>query len=65
MSWTALLSKTTMANVTASLILIGALLYAVLNKDIELLKSLALFSAGWLFGVTATRTSGEGRAQTS
>jgi hypothetical protein len=65
MSISSFLSKTSIANITASIILIGSLVYAVLHKDIELLKSLALFSAGWLFGVTATRTSGEGRAQIS
>jgi hypothetical protein len=54
-AWTELLSKTSIANITASAILLGTLVYAVFYRDVEVLRSLAFFSAGWLFGVTATK----------
>lgn len=46
------ISKTTAANFVATVILIGTVAYAVYYKDVEMLKYLAPFAAGYLFGRT-------------
>jgi len=44
------LSKTTAANIGALVVICGAVAYALWTKDVEVLKSLALVAAGYLFG---------------
>jgi len=44
------IAKATAANVTAMIILIAAVAYAIYYKDMELIKALALVGAGYLFG---------------
>jgi len=48
-----LLSRTNIANVTASAIMLGAVVYAALSRDVELLKYIASFAAGYLFSRAA------------
>ena len=49
------LSKTTTANIGALIVIIGGLVYGILFRDPEVVKSLALFGAGYLFGRSATK----------
>jgi len=49
------LSKTTAANIGALIVIIGGLVYGILFRDPEVVKSLALFGAGYLFGRSATK----------
>jgi hypothetical protein len=47
--------RTTMANVVAAAVILISSVYAYRTGDVELLKSLCLISAGYLFGVSAKR----------
>ena len=49
------LTKTTAANIGALIAIIGGLIYGILFKDPETVKSLALFGAGYLFGRSTTK----------
>ena len=49
------LSKTTAANIGALIVITGGLVYGILFKDPEVVKSLALFGAGYLFGRSTTK----------
>jgi len=49
------LTKTTAANVGALIVIVGGLVYGILFRDPEVVKSLALFGAGYLFGRSATK----------
>lgn len=53
-----LIKKTTIANVVAGAVIIAAVVYAIIYRDTEMIKNLALVSSGWLFGVTATGLKG-------
>jgi len=44
-----LLTRANVANVTAASILLAAVVYSILAKDVEILKYLASFAAGYLF----------------
>lgn len=50
MSLKEVLAKSSIANATAAIILIAAIIYAVIHKDPETLKYLAAFASGYLFG---------------
>jgi hypothetical protein len=58
MSLKELISRASVANVTAAIILIGSVVYAVWTRDVEMLKYLAPFAAGYLFGRAAQREGG-------
>jgi hypothetical protein len=49
------ISRTTVANVVAAIVILISSVYAYRTGDAELLKSLCLVSAGYLFGVSARR----------
>jgi len=49
------LSRTTAANIGALIAIIGGLVYGILFRDPEVVKSLALFGAGYLFGRSAKK----------
>jgi hypothetical protein len=57
MSLKELIGRASVANVTAAIILICAAAYAVYAKDVEILKYLSAFGAGYLFSKS---TKGEG-----
>jgi len=48
-------NRTTIANVVAATVILISLVYAYRTGDVELLKSLCLVSAGYLFGVSTKR----------
>jgi hypothetical protein len=54
------ISRTTIANVVAAIVILISSVYAYRTGDVELLKSLCLISAGYLFGVSAKRGGGNG-----
>jgi len=43
------LRRASVANVTAGVILIGTVVYCVFSGDVEILKYLSAFAAGYLF----------------
>jgi len=49
------ISRTTVANIVAAIILITGAVYAYRNGDVELLKALCFIAAGYLFGVSTMR----------
>jgi hypothetical protein len=53
--------RTTIANVVSGIVIIAGAVYAYRNGDVELLKSLCLISAGYLFGVSAKGVGQNGR----
>jgi hypothetical protein len=55
MSFRELVSRASVANLTAAIILIGTTIYAVWTRDVELLRYLAPFAAGYLFGRAASK----------
>lgn len=46
------ISKTTLANVCAGVIVIGGFAYAVVTNNAELVKTMILVGLGYLFGYT-------------
>jgi hypothetical protein len=58
MSLKELISRASVANITAAIILICAAAYAVYAKDIEILKYLSAFAGGYLFSRAAQREAG-------
>jgi len=50
-----LLSRSSIANVVAGIVIVGALAYSLYYEDVEMLKYLAMFSAGYLFGKGAVK----------
>ena len=54
------ISRTTVANIVAAIILIIGAVYAYRNSDVELLKALCFIAAGYLFGVSTMRGGGRG-----
>jgi hypothetical protein len=54
------ISRTTIANIVATIVILISSVYAYCTGDVELLKSLCLISAGYLFGVSAKRGDGNG-----
>jgi hypothetical protein len=53
--------RTTIANVVSGIVIIAGAVYAYRYGDAELLKSLCLVSAGYLFGVSAKGAGQNGR----
>jgi hypothetical protein len=53
--------RTTIANVVSGIVITLGAVYAYRNGDVELLKSLCLISAGYLFGVSARGGGSDGR----
>jgi len=49
------LTKSTLANIAAFIIVVSGLGYAIYTKNTELVKSLLLFGLGYLFGRQAKR----------
>jgi hypothetical protein len=49
------ISRTTIANIVAAIILVTGAIYSYKNSDVELLKALCFIAAGYLFGVSAMR----------
>jgi len=45
-----IISKTSMANIVAAVIIIVAIVYAVLTENDELVRNISLFGLGYLFG---------------
>ncbi|MEM2587074.1 MAG: hypothetical protein QXV23_02130 [Candidatus Bathyarchaeia archaeon] len=45
-----IVTKANTANIVAAIILIGAVIFGIVNNDAEILRNLSLFAAGYLFG---------------
>lgn len=45
-----IVTKANTANIVAAMILIGAVIFGIINGDAEIIKNLSLFAAGYLFG---------------
>jgi len=50
-----LINKTSIANIVAGIVIVSAVIYCFIKGDTDMLRNLALISAGWLFGTTASR----------
>jgi len=50
-----LVDKTSIANIVAGIVVVSAVVYCFVRGDTDMLRNLALISAGWLFGTTASR----------
>jgi len=54
------ISRTTVANIVAAIILVTGAVYSYRNSDVELLKALCFIAAGYLFGVSTMRRGDRG-----
>jgi hypothetical protein len=49
------ISRTTIANIVAAIVILITAVYAYRNGDTELLKAICLIATGYLFGVSSKR----------
>ena len=49
------ISRTTVANIVAAIVILITAVYAYRNGDTELLKAICLIATGYLFGVSSKR----------
>jgi len=53
LSFREVISKASVANIVAGIVILGAVFYGIYYQNVELIKSLALFGCGYLFGRSA------------